>query len=279
MQGLRSVHLVTIALALVVAVLGVACGAAATPMPAATPTKASLAATATPVPTLTPVPPTATPTLAPTPTPVPPTPTATPTPTPIFPAPAPATPVARDSPREVKVEIKSGSVARYRVREQFARIPLPNDAVGETTDVTGSVVFDAKGTVQADRSKITVNLRTLRSDESDRDDYLREESLETDRFQQAEFVVEATPGLPWPLPKEGLVAFQLKGSMTARNVSSPTTWEVTARFGPGGVEGQGKTSFTFDKFRMKRPSAFFLISVENNIRLELDFVASIHSGG
>lgn len=175
--------------------------------------------------------------------------------------------------------IGPGSVARYRVREQFARVTLPNDAVGETSDVSGSVVFDARGTVQAARSIITVNVRTLRSDESDRDDYLRTESLETDGFPQAEFVVEATPGLPWPLPKEGLVAFQLQGSMTVRGVTSPTTWEVMARFGPRGVEGQGKTSFTFDKFRMKRPSAFFLISVENNIRLELDFVASIQPRG
>lgn len=278
MQGLRSVHQATLALVLVVAVLGVACGAAATPMPAATPTKAPLAATAIPVPTPTPVPPTATPTLALTPTPVPPTPSAAPTKPPpsATPAPTPATP---DPPKGVVVEIVAGSIARYRVREQFARRNLPNDAVGETLQVSGAVVFDASGMVQKDRSKITVNLRTLQTDDDDRDDFLRTEALESDRFPLAEFVVQRMPGLPWPLPNAGDVAFQLQGEVMLHGVTSPTAWQVQARFSPKGVMGRALTSFKFEKFNMKRPSAFFLLSVEDNIRLELDFIASIHSEG
>jgi len=177
------------------------------------------------------------------------------------------------------VQLAPGSVARYRVREQFARRNLPNDAIGETSEVSGSVVLNAMGEVQIDRSKITVDLRLLRSDEDDRDDFLRTESLESDRFPLAELIVAQTPGLPWPLPREGVTTFQLQGTMTLHGVTSPTTWEVTARFNTGEMRGEARTSFKFDKFNMKRPSAFFLLSVEDNIRLELDFVASITSGG
>jgi polyisoprenoid-binding protein YceI len=121
------------------------------------------------------------------------------------------------------VTIGTGSVARYRVREQFAKQNLPNDAVGVTSAISGQVVFDAGGRVVASRSKITVNARTLSSDKSDRDDFLRTKSLETDLFQQMELVVEETPGLPWPLPVHGGATFQIRGSMTVHGVTSPTT--------------------------------------------------------
>ncbi len=171
--------------------------------------------------------------------------------------------------------IGAGSVARYLVREQFARQNLPSDAVGVTSAVSGQVVFDAGGRVVASGSKITVNARTLASDDSDRDDFLRTKSLETDLFPQMELVVEDTPGLPWPLPMQGEVTFQLRGSMTVHGVTSPTRWEVAARFSPDAVQGQARTRFPFDKFQMKRPSAFFLLSVEDDIRLEVDLVATV----
>jgi polyisoprenoid-binding protein YceI len=179
----------------------------------------------------------------------------------------------------VAVTLGPGSVARYRVKEQFAQQNLPHDAVGETPEVSGALVLDAAGRVIPGQSKITINARSLRSDESDRDDYLWEGGLETGRFQNIEMVVESLTGLPWPLPQDGERKFQLHGSMTAHGVTSPTTWQVTARFAPGGVQGQAITSFTFDKFGMKRPIAIFLLSVEDNIRLELDFVATVQPLG
>lgn len=140
-------------------------------------------------------------------------------------------------------------------------------------------MLDAAGRVVPGQSTITINARSLHSDDSDRDDYLRTGGLESNRFQEIDMVVESASGLPWPLPRNGETRFQLRGSMTAHGVTSPTTWEVTARFSPSGVQGQATTSFTFDKFGMKRPTAFFLLSVEDSIRLELDFVATVQPLG
>jgi polyisoprenoid-binding protein YceI len=173
------------------------------------------------------------------------------------------------------VEISEGSRARYLVRERFARLDFPNDAIGETSDVTGAMVFNSDGVVQLDQSMLVVDLRTLRSDEDDRDDFLLGESLESERFPFAEFAVQEAPGLPRPLPQEGERSFQLVGDMTLHNTTSPLTWDVTARFGPGQVSGTARTSFTFSTFRMVRPSQLFLLSVDDNIRLEIDFIASV----
>src|SRR5215204_4145677 len=64
----------------------------------------------------------------------------------------------------VRLEIQSGSKAEYRVREQLARLNLPNDAVGATESITGALVMRADGTFTGD-SKLTVDMRTLRTDE------------------------------------------------------------------------------------------------------------------
>ena len=60
--------------------------------------------------------------------------------------------------------------------------------------------------------------------------------------------------------------------MTVHGVTSPATWEVTAQFTPQGASGRARTSFDFAKFGIRKPSLFFLLSVEDLIRLELDFV-------
>lgn len=177
----------------------------------------------------------------------------------------------------VTIEFADGSIARYLVREELARRSLPNDAIGETTDVNGVIVFDDDGTVQPEHSRIVVDMRTLRSDEARRDRFLRDRSLESNEFPLAEFTVHETPGLPWPLPESGEVAFQLKGDMTLHGVTSQLTWDVVAEFNSGTLTGQSKTSFTFDKFDMDKPSLFFILSVDDDIRLEVDFTASYTS--
>ena len=170
------------------------------------------------------------------------------------------------------LEIVEGTSTRYLVKEQFARRNFPNDAIGETSAVSGSIRFRPDGTIDPAGSRLEVQLRRLSSDDDERDEYLEEESLESLKFPVAEFVLEQAPGLPWPLPQDGQTEFQLQGEMTVHGVTRPATWDVTALFTPQGATGQAKTSFKFAEFGMERPSAFFLLSVEDLIRLELDFV-------
>ena len=176
-------------------------------------------------------------------------------------------------PGDVVIEFADGSVARYRVKEELARVSVPGDAVGETPDVVGAIVFSADGSVQPG-SRIVVDLRTLRSDEARRDNFLRRNSLESNRFPLAEFVIREVSGLSWPLPESGETDFQLHGDMTLHGVTAPLTWDVIATFGPDGVTGQATTRFQFGDFDISKPSLFFIISVEDDMRLEVDFKAN-----
>ena len=215
--------------------------------------------------------PTPSPTAAPTetPTPRPPTPT---------PAPEPPTPSADSAPTSVVLSLTDASKARYRVKEQLARRNLPNDAVGVTDRVGGAIAFNADGTIDSARSRITVNLASLASDSGRRDGYIKRNTLETSRFPDAEVVVLDAPQLPWPLPDSGQVNFQLVGDTTIHGVTKPLTWEVTAEFAGARVTGVAKTSFPFDTFGMRPPVVFVVLSVEDNIRLELEFDAVIATG-
>ena len=184
----------------------------------------------------------------------------------------PAQPVAAG----VTLAVADASRARYLVREQLARLDFPIDAVGETSQVTGAIALDADGRVISDESTIVVNLASLVSDSDRRDGYLGSRTLETDTYPDATLVVKEAPGLPWPLPAQGEATFQIVGDMTIKGVTRPLTWDATAQFAEESVTGQAKTAFTFGEFGIEVPRVRVVLSVDDNIRLELDFTCTLN---
>jgi polyisoprenoid-binding protein YceI len=168
-----------------------------------------------------------------------------------------------------RLEVASGSKAIYRVREQLARLNFPNDAVGTTESVTGALEIRPDGSF-AESSKLTVDLRTLKTDEDRRDAFVRDNTLETKRFPLAEFIPRRHKGLPVPLPSSGTANFQLVGDMILHGVTSETTWETAATFAADVVTAKATTRFNFAKFKITVPKVFGLLSVDDEIRLELE---------
>jgi polyisoprenoid-binding protein YceI len=173
------------------------------------------------------------------------------------------------------VTLGEGSAARYIIEEQLARRNLPNDAIGETLEIRGTIHLDVNGKVDPSRSKITVNLQSLRSDRDRRDRFLRDNGLESNKFPTAEVAVRGLPELPWPLPGSGGATFQMVSDLTVHGETRPVTWDVKAVFGPEKISGKARTTVTFDQFNMKKPSLAFILSVNDEIDLELDFEASL----
>ena len=179
------------------------------------------------------------------------------------------------SPSGLSIIIAEGTIARYLVNEQLARQKLPNDAIGETTNVNGQLIFNIDGSLDPSRSTITVDLTSLKSDSSRRDGFIRENTLETDNFPTAKLVIKDFSGLPWPLPNSGESTFKLIGDMTLHGITTELIWDATAQFRDKMVIGSAKTNFTFATFNIEIPKVFIVLSVEDNIRLEIDFNASI----
>ena len=165
-----------------------------------------------------------------------------------------------------------GNEARWRVRERLASFDFPNDAIGTTRDIGGAIVVGADGKPVATGSKITVNLTTLHSDREMRDRYIQRRTLETDRFPTATLVPTDFLRLRAPLPDTGSVTFELVGDLTVHGVTKSTTWLVTAVAKDGGFSGTAQTRVTFEDFGMAQPRVPILLSIEDEINLEFQFV-------
>lgn len=178
-----------------------------------------------------------------------------------------------DRTRPARLEVTQGTKARYRVREQLAGINFPSDAVGTTESVTGTIVVNPDGSIDAARSKLTVDLRTLESDQPMRDGYIQRRTLETDKFPTIEFVPRRAVGLPAPLPagRQAQAGFQLVGDMTLHGVTNETTWNVVATFGNELVAGRATTTTDFATFHLAKPSLARIVSVDDRIELEIEF--------
>jgi polyisoprenoid-binding protein YceI len=170
------------------------------------------------------------------------------------------------------------SQANYRVREQLANVSAPSDAVGKTSAISGAVVVRPDGSIDADHSKIVVDLRTLKSDESRRDNFIQGSTLQTNRYPNAEFVPTEVQGLPSPLPTSGQYTVQLIGNMTIHGVTKPISWQMDATFADNEVHATGSTSFVFEDFGMSPPRVALVLSVQDNIKLELSFTATKQTG-
>lgn len=165
--------------------------------------------------------------------------------------------------------VTEGSRANYRVREQLARLNFPNDAVGVTEGVSGSIVLADDGTVQ-EGSEIVVDVSQLQSDESRRDGYLQENSLESGTYPEVTFVPSEVRGTSFPLPESGEVTLEILGDLTVRGVTREVVWQGTATLEPSQARLTAATTFTFDAFEMEKPSVMSVISVADDITLEVN---------
>jgi polyisoprenoid-binding protein YceI len=168
-----------------------------------------------------------------------------------------------------------GNQARFSVREQLVNLTLPNDAVGTTAAVSGVIVVQLDGQVIPEGSRFVVDMTTLATDSSRRDSYIHRSTLETGTYPEAVFVPAAAAGLPSPLPDSGPVAFQLSGDLIVHGVTRPVTWEVTAEIAGQSLTGTATTSITFTDFGMTLPRVGPVLSVEDLIALQLDFVLTL----
>lgn len=169
---------------------------------------------------------------------------------------------------------RAKSVATFRVNEQLVGKDLPNDAVGTSKAVSGTIALDATGKVNAGASKISVDMNAFSTDSSMRDNYIKRSTLEVAKFPTAEFLPTGADGLPSPIPVTGEASFKLTGSMSIHGVTKPVTWNVTAKRDGKALSGKATTTVTFGDFGMTPPKVGAVVSVKDEIRLEIDLVAT-----
>jgi polyisoprenoid-binding protein YceI len=163
------------------------------------------------------------------------------------------------------------SWARYRAQEVL-RTQGAIEAVGETQAIIGTMYFD-ETYVPLAGSRFDIDLRTLVSDEPNRDNHLYNDTLETGEFPLTTFVITSVVGLDDGLADGEEAAFQLAGDLNVHGVTNEATWEVTASREGETITGFGTTTIVIEDYGMEKPHYGPVVSIEDEIVLEIDVVA------
>lgn len=168
--------------------------------------------------------------------------------------------------------IPDRSLATIRVREQIAAVPAPGDAVLTTKAFSGTLVLLVDGTFAAG-SKLSADLDSLKSDSDLRDEWIKVNTLNTRVYPRAEFMPARAIGVPVPLPATGEWSATIDGTMKIHGVERPLSWPVQVTRSTGETRVRGATAFKFGDYGMAVPANRLILSVVDDVRLEIDLAA------
>lgn len=168
--------------------------------------------------------------------------------------------------------VSEESAARYISEEQISGVGA-NTAIGETQAIIGTILLD-DANVPIACSRFDVDLRTLQSDEARRDNYLYTNTLETETYPLATFVLAEVDGLDGGLADGETTTFLLVGDLTLHGVTLPATWEAEVTLDGDTLTGSARTTFNMTDYNMEEPVVGPVVSVDKNVELEVDIMAS-----
>lgn len=161
--------------------------------------------------------------------------------------------------------------ATIRIREQLFEWPAPDDAVLTTDGITGAFGIRDDGTF-AEGSLLRVPLVTLKSDDDRRADAARE-TMNADRFRDATVKPVRATGLTLPLPASGTFTFTLESLMTVNGLEREVRWDVNAERSGRDLSVRARTAFKFGHFGMEPPRRGPVLSIVDEIRMEIELAA------
>lgn len=166
--------------------------------------------------------------------------------------------------------VATGSQAGYRVREQLANLPAESDAVGRTDQVTGSITLETTGDATTlTAGTITVDTTSIVSDESRRDNRLRNEGLETDTYPTATFTLTQPVEIPAAALDGTASDVTLVGDLELHGVTKSVSIPAQAQLVDGTISVAGSLSFPLSDFAITAPNiGGFIVSIADSGTLE-----------
>ena len=160
----------------------------------------------------------------------------------------------------------------YRVTELFAGETIKHTAVGRTPAVTGQMSLTG---TQLDAATFTADLTQLTSDESRRDNRLKDRGIETNTFPEATFSLTepieiGSPGIGTP------VTVTATGDLTLHGVTRSIEVPIDARWNGDTIDIAGGVPIVLADFEIEPPHVPGFVTVDENGEMEfqLTFVRS-----
>jgi len=157
--------------------------------------------------------------------------------------------------------IGDGSSAGYRVDEVLNGTDVT--VVGSTDEVTGTVTVDGT-TITA--ATIDVDVASIATDSSNRDDYFRGTAMQVGQYPTATFTL--TQPIEAAVPADGEVStVDATGDLTLHGVTKTVTVPLQAALSGDGVQVSGSIPITFSDYGVEAPSLGF-VKVEDSGSVE-----------
>jgi polyisoprenoid-binding protein YceI len=168
-------------------------------------------------------------------------------------------------------KVAAGSQAGYRVREKLAFLPAESDAVGRTSQITGSATLsESKGAVTIAAASFDVAVDTLKSDRSMRDEKIHEIGLESNRYPTATFALSKALTIPASVLEGRVAPVPVTGTFDIHGVLRRETLPVEMSLSGSTLEAVGSLTFPWSEFGMTAPSIGGFVNVTDTATMEFD---------
>ena len=168
-----------------------------------------------------------------------------------------------------RVRDDGSSFVGYRVREQLAFLSSPNDAVGRSSAVTGTMQV-AGDRVTAVR--IQADLTKLASNERRRDNAIRQRGLESDLFPTATFELTEPIQLGQPPLAGQQGTGKGRGKLTVHGATREVALSLQGRRDGGTIQVAGQLPVRMTEYGIQPPQFGPVVSIQGTATVEFQLV-------
>lgn len=166
------------------------------------------------------------------------------------------------------------SEARFLIDEVLRGSPIT--VVGVTNQVAGQIALDPNYPQAAQVGVIQINARTLTTDNEFRNRAIKNAILRTNQFELITFAPRVITGLPNTVTIGVPFEFTIEGDLTITDVTRPVTFTVTVTpVSQSEISGLATTTILYRDFNLTIPDSPSVDTVADEVRLELEFVATL----
>lgn len=146
---------------------------------------------------------------------------------------------------------------------------------GSTNSVQGQFQVSLQnGKPTINMSQLQVDLRTLKSDNGMRDEAIRRQWLESNKYPMAVFVAKEVEGFPTEAVQGQSYSFKVIGDMTIRNITKSVTFDVTVSVSGTKLIGEGTTQIYMKDFGFDPPEILGRFTVSDPATITIKGVAN-----
>jgi polyisoprenoid-binding protein YceI len=160
-------------------------------------------------------------------------------------------------------KVGSGSQVGYRVKEVL--IGQNNLAVGRTSNITGTLTISG---TKVTAGSFTVQMATIKSDESQRDVQFNGRIMDTAKYPTATLKLTSPIQLA-PVPATGTVkTYHATGALTLHGTTKTVSFALSAERTSGGLAVSGTIPVVFAQYSIPNPSFGSFVTTANHGNLE-----------